>query len=89
MSKTISIKDLLSESDLTEQISGLSFEAGLSLLEELVAKVESGQLPLEQAILAYERGVLILNKLREQISGVEQKLKVIEKNTTKTKSKNE
>ena len=37
-------------------ISGLSFEQALAQLEEIVAKLESGQTELERSIALYERG---------------------------------
>ena len=37
-------------------ISGLSFEQALAQLEEIVAKLESGQTELERSIVLYERG---------------------------------
>ena len=40
-------------------IAGLSFEQALAELEQIVAKLESGQAPLEQSIELYERGALL------------------------------
>jgi len=40
-------------------IAGLSFEQALAELEQIVAKLESGQAPLEQSIEMYERGALL------------------------------
>lgn len=37
-------------------ISALSFEQALAQLEEIVAKLESGQTELERSIVLYERG---------------------------------
>jgi exodeoxyribonuclease VII small subunit len=43
----------------TPDIAGLSFEQALAELEQIVAKLESGQAPLEQSIALYERGSLL------------------------------
>lgn len=43
----------------TPDIAGLSFEQALAELEQIVAKLESGQAPLEQSIELYERGALL------------------------------
>lgn len=59
-------------------LEGLAFEDGLKLLEELVSKVETGSLPLESAILSYERGVALVARLRELLSGAEQKIKLLQ-----------
>ncbi len=64
-------------SEAADVVSKLPFERGLKLLEELVSKVESGTLPLEQAIQAYEKGAALVGKLRGQLSGAEEKLKVL------------
>lgn len=39
-----------------DDIKGLSFEAALKQLEEIVGKLESGQAPLAESIAIYERG---------------------------------
>ena len=40
-------------------IEALSFEQALAELESIVARLESGQAPLEQSIQMYERGALL------------------------------
>jgi exodeoxyribonuclease VII small subunit len=40
-------------------IATLSFEQALAELEQIVARLESGQAPLEQSIAMYERGALL------------------------------
>ena len=40
-------------------ISALSFEAALAELEQIVARLESGQAPLEDSIRMYERGAAL------------------------------
>jgi len=39
-----------------ESVTGLSFEAALRELESIVARLESGQVDLEESIRIYERG---------------------------------
>ena len=41
------------------EIEALSFEQALAELEGIVARLESGQAPLEQSIQMYERGALL------------------------------
>ena len=76
--KTISVSDLLDGTAKVEVISELSFEDGLKLLEELVSKVESGTLPLEQSIIAYERGSAIRDQLQGLLKKAEAKLQIID-----------
>ena len=40
-------------------VSALSFEQALAQLEEIVAKLESGQIELERSIELYERGAVL------------------------------
>lgn len=79
MKKGLNLGDLLSVEKL--DLKTLSFEQGLRLLEELVEKVEEGSLPLDQAMNAYERGVLLVGYLQRQLNGAEEKLKVLRKRT--------
>jgi len=37
-------------------INGLSFEAAYAELDTIIAKLESGELPLEESVELYERG---------------------------------
>ncbi len=78
-SKQITLVELLKSEDPGSIIKDLSFEAGLKLLEELVAKVEAGSLPLDQAISSYEKGAKVIEQLRALLSGAEEKLKVLGK----------
>ena len=81
--KQVKLEDLLLESDAPEKISdkiaALSFEQGLSLLDELVKGVESGSLTLDRSILSYERGSLLIEHLKKKLTGAEEKLRVLEK----------
>lgn len=79
MAKSISIETLLEKGLSDAEIKSLSFEQGLELLDELVKRVEGGSLPLEQSIGAYERGVALIDRLKEVLSGAEKKLKKLQK----------
>jgi exodeoxyribonuclease VII small subunit len=43
----------------TPDLQGLTFEQALAELEQIVARLESGQAPLEDSILLYERGAVL------------------------------
>jgi exodeoxyribonuclease VII small subunit len=77
MAKELTLKDLV-EAEANPDLNNLAFEKGLKLLEELVQGVESGALPLEKSIRAYERGAMLMNYLKGQLEGAEQKLKVLQ-----------
>ena len=44
-----------------------SFEAALSELEDIVARMEGGQLPLQEALAAYQRGALLLGFCQREL----------------------
>ena len=60
-----------------------SYEAALEELEQLVARIESGQLPLEQLLAGYERGAELLKYCRDQLQAVEEQIKVLDAGTLK------
>lgn len=47
-------------------------------LEQLVAKMESGELPLEAALAAYQRGSELVKHCAAQLERVEKQIKVLE-----------
>jgi exodeoxyribonuclease VII small subunit len=40
-------------------VEGLSFEAALAELEQVVARLEKGEVPLEESLALYERGAAL------------------------------
>jgi exodeoxyribonuclease VII small subunit len=58
--KSITIEELMQGSVAADQIAELRFEEALTLLEGVVSAVESGSLPLDQAIGSYERGTQLV-----------------------------
>ena len=79
MGKELTVDTLLDDAEYEKSVETLSFEEGVTLLEDLVEQVEAGDLPLERSILAYERGVGLLGHLRGLISGAEEKLETLQK----------
>jgi exodeoxyribonuclease VII small subunit len=59
-------------------IAGLKFEAALAELEKLVASMEAGQLPLEESLTAYRRGVSLLQHCQNQLADAEEKVRVLD-----------
>ena len=54
-----------------------SFEAALQELERLVQTLESGNLPLEEALAAYERGMTLLKFCQETLASAEQRIRIL------------
>ncbi len=55
-----------------------SYEAALQELEQLVARLDSGQLPLDQLLTQYQRGAELLAFCRARLQAVEDQIKVME-----------
>ncbi|MES2980144.1 MAG: exodeoxyribonuclease VII small subunit [Pseudomonadota bacterium] len=61
----------------------LTYEQALEELEQLVNRLESGQLPLEQLLAGYQRGATLLGFCRDKLQAVENQIKVLEGNELK------
>jgi exodeoxyribonuclease VII small subunit len=55
-----------------------SYEEAVQELEQLLAKLESGQLPLDQLIVSYQRGSELLAYCQAKLQQVEQQIKVLD-----------
>ena len=55
-----------------------SFEEAMAELDKLVAQMESGQLPLEASIAAYQRGSELIKFCAARLDRVENQVKVLE-----------
>jgi exodeoxyribonuclease VII small subunit len=53
------------------------FEDALAELEGLVARLEKGELPLEDSLAAFERGVGLVRLLTQRLADVEQRVEVL------------
>lgn len=61
----------------------VSFEAAVAELEQLSARMESGQLPLTEMLTGYRRASELLAFCRAQLDGVEAQIKVLDGETLK------
>lgn len=55
-----------------------SFESAVAELESIVQEMENGQLPLDQALSAYQRGTTLLRQCQTQLTQAEQTIRVLE-----------
>jgi len=58
-------------------IEKLSFEEALQQLTTLVEKLESGQLPLEESVAAFENGVKLSRRCEALLDHAEQRLQIL------------
>lgn len=61
-----------------------SYEAALQELEQLVAKLESGDMPLAELLTQYQRGAQLLKFCRDRLEAVEGQIKVLDQGALKT-----
>ncbi|MGQ9897333.1 MAG: exodeoxyribonuclease VII small subunit [Acidobacteriota bacterium] len=57
----------------------LTYEAALAELERIVQQMEDGQLPLEEALNLFERGMTLARHCRERLLAAEQRIEIIRK----------
>jgi exodeoxyribonuclease VII small subunit len=60
-----------------------TYEAALLELEQLVAALEGGQLPLEQLLVGYARGVQLLAFCKDKLAAVQDQIKILDGNKLK------
>jgi exodeoxyribonuclease VII small subunit len=63
--------------DDTDDRDGERFEDRMAALEALVAQLESGELSLEEALMAFERGVALVRTLNERLTSAEQRIELL------------
>lgn len=68
---------IMSDQDVSSN-SSLGFEQALAQLEQLVAQMETGELPLEQSLLAYQKGVQLAQVCQQRLDQVEHQVQVLQ-----------
>ena len=63
--------------EIPEEIRNLKFEEARARLEELVEKMESGNMPLEELISAYEKGSQLTAHCRALLEGLQRRVEII------------
>ncbi|MFG6148567.1 exodeoxyribonuclease VII small subunit [Halobacillus sp. B23F22_1] len=59
---------------MSEEQESVSFEEAMRQLEELVEKLETGEVPLEKAIQYYQEGMKLSKVCNEKLSTVEKQM---------------
>ncbi len=62
----------------------LDFEAAMRELEEVVERLERGDLPLEQSLALFERGVVLTRSCQGALKDAEQKVQILLKKSGET-----
>jgi len=56
----------------------MSYESAMAELEQIVADMEAGTLPLDDSLKAYKRGAELLTFCRGKLEDVQQQVRVLE-----------
>lgn len=56
-----------------------TFEASLAELEDIVAKLESGDLPLEESLELFEKGISLSRECRSRLANAERRIEILMK----------
>ncbi len=60
-----------------------SYEEALAELDGLVQRMETGQMPLDQLLVSYQRSATLLEFCKARLAAVEQQVKVLEEGQLK------
>ena len=67
----------MAQKEVASKISKMSFEEALGELEEIVRRIESGEVDLDSAIQAYERGAALKKHCDTKLREAEEKVSKI------------
>jgi len=61
-----------------EALEELSFEQALDRVEEIIERIESGEIGLEESIKAYEQGARLIRRCRAALEKAEQRVETLD-----------
>ncbi len=70
-------KDAPTADSAPETEEAMSFEEALVALEAVVDKLEDGELPLEQALAEFERGVALSRRCSEELDSADRRIEIL------------
>ncbi len=69
-----------------DDVGGLSFEEAIKELTNIVGKIEQGEIPLQNSLEQYEKGMTLIKHCRDILQKAEKQIeKITEANLTKSK----
>lgn len=60
----------------------IPFETSIQSLEEIVSQLEKGELPLEDSLKQFEKGIALVRACQEKLSQAEQRIEYISNTDT-------
>lgn len=74
------------QNQLKKQINLMSFEDALQELEQIVSSMESGQIPLDETVKSYEKGILLKQHCEKKLQDAQQRVEQLNINKDGTVS---
>jgi exodeoxyribonuclease VII small subunit len=62
-----------------------NFEAAMAELDQLVEKMEAGQLALEESLSAYQRGATLIKYCEKVLADAQQRIQILDSDTNTLK----
>ncbi len=72
---------IMSANNVEREPKAVDFEKAMRDLEEIVERLEQGDLPLEESLAAFERGVMLTRSCQTALKEAEQKVEILLKKT--------
>ena len=72
-----------------DDISELSFEESIKELTNIVGKIEQGQIPLQDSLEQYEKGMALIKQCRTILEKAEKRIEKISEQESKLQETNE
>lgn len=69
----------MAEKKRKDDISTLNFEDSIKQLKEIVERIEQGQIPLQDSLEQYEKGMALINRCRGILQKAEKRIEKISK----------
>ena len=67
----------MSASKVEREPKAVDFEQAMRDLEDIVERLEHGELPLEESLAAFERGVMLTRTCQAALKDAEQKVEIL------------
>jgi exodeoxyribonuclease VII small subunit len=64
----------MNDQEVSAEVAAMSFEDALAELEQIVRRLEAGQVKLDEAIQCYERGALLKRHCEQKLNEAQQRI---------------
>jgi exodeoxyribonuclease VII small subunit len=71
------VRKIMAAKKIEKEAKPADFEAAMRDLEAIVERLEQGDLPLEESLAAFERGILLTRSCQAALKDAEQKVEIL------------